>query len=103
MLNEYQDYESAIKIFQKVLSAIEHTDDEFLKAKTCYFLYAIYTNWNDLDNTLLYADKAVEAARKSGDKNLLSNAYSALAVAYTYKYDIYGDKQDRSEERRVGN
>lgn len=94
MLNEYQDYESAIKIFQKVLSAIEHTDDEFLKAKTCYFLYAIYTNWNDLDNTLLYADKAVEAARKSGDKNLLSNAYSALAVAYTYKYDIYGDKQD---------
>lgn len=94
ILHEYQDYESAIRIFQRVLSAIEHTDDEFLKAKTCYFLYAIYTNWNDLDNTLLYAGKAVEAAQKSGDKNLLSNAYSALAVAYTYQYDIHGDKQD---------
>lgn len=94
LLNEYEEYEQAIQLFQAVLSLSEHFDDDFLKAKTCYLLYSIYTNWNDLDNTLRYAAKSVASAKKSGDKNLLSNAYSALAVAYTYKYDQHKDKSD---------
>lgn len=94
LLSYEEDYKTAIKSFQKVLSSVENTDDEFLKAKTYYLLYTIYMNWNDVDNTLLYAEKAVAASLKSGDKNLLSNTYSALAVAYTYKYDADKKKQD---------
>ena len=94
MLHSYQDYEAAIKSFQRALSLIEHTDEEFLKAKIYYNLYSIYTNWNDLDNTFLYANEAVNAAQKSGDKSLLANSYSALAVAYTYRYDTHQKKED---------
>ncbi len=94
MLHSYQDYEAAIKSFQRALSIIEHTDEEFLKAKICYNLYSIYTNWNDLDNTFLYANEAVKSAQKSGDKSLLANSYSALAVAYTYRYDAHRKTED---------
>lgn len=95
ILLSYQDYGAAIKVFQQVESAVENTDEELLKGKTYYNLYTIYTNWNDLENTMLYANKAVEAGQRSGDRNFLSNAYSALAVAYTYQYDASKNKEDR--------
>ncbi|PVH25444.1 hypothetical protein DC487_11070 [Sphingobacterium corticibacter] len=94
MLNSYQDYEAAIKSFQRTLSIVEDTNEEFLKAKIYYNLYSIYTNWNDMENSFLYANEAVKSAHKSGDKSLLSNAYSALAVAYTYRYDAHHNKDD---------
>lgn len=94
ILHSYNDAEGAIKMFQKALSGSENTDDEILKTKIYYGLYSIYTDWNDMGNTFLYADKAVESAKKSGDNNLLSNAYSALAVAYTYRYDSLGHRED---------
>ena len=79
--------ETAVSHALRALSLIEQTDgDLFLEFKIYYQLYGVYTEWNDLPNSKKYAEKAVEASLKSGNKNDLSNAYSAMAVVYTYIY-----------------
>lgn len=88
LADSYNDYKKAMTHGLSCLSLMEKEKPDFyLEFKLNYLLYGIYTEWNDLENTLKYAEKAVESALKSNNKNNLSNAYSALAVAYTYKYD----------------
>lgn len=81
------DSQNALKAFQKVASILENTHDYSLLTKTYYNLYSIFSNLNDTENTLLYTQKMIKSALLSRDKNLLSNSYTALAVAYTLKYD----------------
>lgn len=81
------DDKKAMPHFLKSLSLLEQTKGDLkLEFKLYYKLYSIYTEWNDLQNSKKYAEKSVEAALKSGNKNDLSNAYSAMAVVYTYQY-----------------
>ncbi|MGJ1367630.1 helix-turn-helix transcriptional regulator [Sphingobacterium spiritivorum] len=93
--NTLGEYENAIKLAQVLLPEIEKQPDEvLLKAKLNYILYGIYSEWNDAENTTLYAKKAITFAEMSGHKNMMSSAYSALAVCYAYKYEKTGDIKD---------
>lgn len=90
----FKDYENALKVLQKALDIAEKSTDEFIKAKIYYQFYSIYSHWNDKDNSFYYAKMAVDSAEKSGDPNLISNTYAALAVCYTYKYTTDQKKED---------
>ncbi len=82
------DYKKAMKDGVKSLSLLEETKgNSLLEFKINYQLYGIYTEWNDLENSKKYAQKAIESALQSGNKNDLSNAYSAMAVVNTYIYE----------------
>ncbi|SDC48406.1 helix-turn-helix transcriptional regulator [Niabella drilacis] len=77
-----------VTLCQQILKDVEPSGkDPFLLAKCYYYLYAVYTMYNDFSKSLYYASKAAEAAAAAGDLNLLSSAYSALAVVYPYRYD----------------
>jgi TPR repeat protein len=65
-----------------------------LEFRLYYLLYGTYTTWNDLKNSFKYARKSIEQAEKSGNKNQLSNAYTALATAYTYQYEKTNSRED---------
>lgn len=81
------NYQHAMKITLEALSLLEKKETDFnLEFKLYYTLYGIYTEWNDADNTMKYAKKLIETAQSTGNKNNLSNAYSAMAVVYTYRY-----------------
>ncbi|MBE4950903.1 helix-turn-helix transcriptional regulator [Chryseobacterium culicis] len=87
--------ESTIKLVQKTLPLVEKQPSEImLNAKLNYLLYGIYTEWNDAENATKYAKKAIELAEKSGNKNLLSSAYSALAICYSFRYEKTEDLKD---------
>jgi len=93
--NSFEDYKKAMALALKSLTAIDsHGQDYNLSFKLYYMLYGIYTNWNDLPNTMKYAQLALEYAKLSDNKNNESNAYSILAVAYTYKYEKSKKKED---------
>lgn len=81
------DYKKAMNYGLHTLSLLEESQgNPLLEFKANYLLYGIYTEWNDLANSKKYAQKAIVAAVKSGNKNDLSNAYSAMGVVYTYSY-----------------
>lgn len=81
------DYKKAMNYGLKSLSLLEETKgNPLLEFKINYQLYGIYTEWNDLENSKKYAQNAIKAALRSGNKNDLSNAYSAMAVVNTYVY-----------------
>ncbi|WP_312302463.1 hypothetical protein [Chryseobacterium sp.] len=93
--NALGESEHTIKLIQKTLPEVEKMPSEILlNAKLNYLLYGIYTEWNDAENATLYAKKAVELAQKSGNKNMLSSAYSAMAVCYYFPYEKTGDLND---------
>lgn len=93
--NTLGESENTIKLIQKALPMVEKYPSEIiLNAKLNYLLYGIYTEWNDAENATRYAKKAIELAEKSGNKNLLSSAYSALAVSYSFQYEKTGDLKD---------
>lgn len=82
-----EDYKTAMNHGLNSLSILEETKgNALLEFKIYYQLYGIYTEWNDLENSKRFAQKAIETALMSGNKNDLSNAYSAMAVVYTYEY-----------------
>lgn len=93
--NALGEYENTMKLIQKTLPDVEKIPSEaLLNAKLNYLLYGIHSEWNDAKNATLYAQKAIELAQKSGNKNMLSSAYSAMAVCYYFPYEKTGDLQD---------
>lgn len=93
--NALAEPENTIKLIQKTLPLVEKQPSEImLNAKLNYLLYGIYTEWNDAENATKYAKKAIELSEKSGNKNLLSSAYSALAVSYSFQYEKTGNQKD---------
>ncbi len=93
--NTLGEPENTIKLIQKALPLVEKQPSEtMLNAKLNYLLYGVYTEWNDAENATKYAKKSIELAEKSGNKNLLSSAYSALAVCYSFRYEKTGDLKD---------
>ncbi|WP_045493593.1 helix-turn-helix transcriptional regulator [Chryseobacterium sp. StRB126] len=93
--NTLGESENTIKLIQKTLPQVEKLPSEvLLNAKLNYLLYGIHSEWNDAKNATVYAQKAVELAQKSGSKNMLSSAYSAMAVCYYFPYEKTGDLKD---------
>ena len=91
----FENFRKAVAHLQQSLSLLESTTGDMdLEFKINYLLYATYTGWNDEKNTHKYANTCVAVAQKSGNKNQLSNAYAALAVAYTYSYDRSQREED---------
>ncbi|WP_185289269.1 hypothetical protein [Chryseobacterium lactis] len=93
--NTLGESERTIKLIQKTLPQVEKMPSEtLLNAKLNYLLYGIYTEWNDAENATRYAKKAIELTEKTDNKNMLSSAYSALAVSYSFHYEKTGDLKD---------
>ena len=93
--NTLGESENTMKLIQKTLPQVEKLPSEILlNAKLNYLLYGIHSEWNDAKNATLYAQKSVELAQKSGNKNMLSSAYSAMAVCYYFTYEKTGDLKD---------
>lgn len=93
--NALGESENTMRLIQKTLPQVEKLPSEvLLNAKLNYLLYGIHSEWNDAKNATLYAQKAVELAQKSGNKNMLSSAYSAMAVCYYFPYEKTGDLKD---------
>lgn len=89
------DVEKAMAYGIETLMLLEQSqEDLYLEFKQNYILYGIFTEWNDLDSSKKYLNKAIDSALKSGNKNDLSNAYTAMAVIYTYAYDRSKQKDD---------
>ncbi|KMQ65216.1 hypothetical protein ACM46_11360 [Chryseobacterium angstadtii] len=89
------EYKKSTTYLLKSISLLEKTEgDPMLEFKLYYLLYGTYTTWSDLKNSFKYARKCIEQAEKSGNKNQLSNAYTALATAYTYQYEKSNKKED---------
>ncbi|PZP45709.1 MAG: hypothetical protein DI598_12975 [Pseudopedobacter saltans] len=85
----YSEYKKVADVSVKGLALLDNKYPQNFEMfyKFNYMLYMVYTEWNDLDNTYKYADKSIEYAQKSGNMSFLSNAYLAMGVAYTYKYN----------------
>lgn len=93
--NTLGESENTIKLIQKILPEVEkHPSEVLLNAKLNYLLYGIHSELNDAENATRYAQKAIELAQKSGNKNMLSSAYSALAVCYSFRHEKTGDLKD---------
>jgi DNA-binding CsgD family transcriptional regulator len=93
--NVLGESENTIKLIQKTLPEVEKYPSEILlNAKLNYLLYGIYAEWNDAKSATQYAQKAIDLAQKSGNKNMLSSAYSAMAVCYSFRYDKTKDLKD---------
>ncbi|SDJ65389.1 helix-turn-helix transcriptional regulator [Chryseobacterium jejuense] len=93
--NTLGESENTMKLIQKILPEVEKQPSEILlNAKLNYLLYGIHSEWNDAKNATLYAQKATELAQKSGNKNMLSSAYSAMAVCYYFPFEKTGDLKD---------
>lgn len=91
----FEDYKKAMSMALESLALVDsHGKGYNLTFKLYYMLYGIYTNYNDLNNSMKYAQLALKSALSSGNKNNVSNAYSALAVAYTYQYEKSEKKED---------
>ena len=81
------DNEVTIQWLHQALDQIEDKEKEAdLTARIYYLLYGVYTEWNDEVQSLNYANKALEYAVKSKNRNVIANAYSALAVVYSLQY-----------------
>jgi len=82
------DPEGTLKYLQLALSNIPDQEKEaLLTARIYYLLYGIYTEWNDEQKSLAYIRKALSFAKKSSNKNMLANAYSAISVVYAFRYE----------------
>lgn len=93
--NTLGESENTIKLIQKTLPQVEKLPAEILlNAKLNYLLYGIHSERDDAENATKYAQKAVDLAQKSGNKNMLSSAYSALAVCYSFRYEKTKDLKD---------
>lgn len=93
--DSYGEYKKAMLLALESLALVDaYGKDYNLTFKLYYMLYSIYTNYNDLNNSMKYAQLCVKFAISSANKNNISNAYSALAVAYTYQYDKTQKKED---------
>lgn len=93
--NTLGEYENTMKLIQKILPQVEKLPSEvLLNTKLNYLLYGIHSEWNDAKNATLYAQRSVELAQKSGNKNMLSSAYSAMAVCYYFPYEKSGNLKD---------
>ncbi|MDR2146622.1 MAG: tetratricopeptide repeat protein [Tannerella sp.] len=85
--NTIYDSENAVKSLHEALSKIPDQEKESLLASRIYYqLYAVYSEWNDDEKSFEYAQKSIEFAAKSGNKNQLANSYTALAVVYASLY-----------------
>lgn len=85
--NSIGNYEQAIKGIQKILPNVEKMPNELILAtKLNYILYGIHSNWDDVPNATKYAEKAIFYAQKTKNKNLLSSAFSAMAVCKNYVF-----------------
>ena len=82
LMSSYHDMDGASKHFHALEKALGATKNYTLLAKTYYFLYGISSHYNDVPSTLRYARKVLETAEKDKNYNLISNAYSALAVGH---------------------
>ncbi len=81
------DFENCLKTVQQFLPELDKLPNEYsLKSKSNYLLYGVHATWNDAKNSILYAQKSLEYAEKSGDKNLLVTTYANLGVAESLKY-----------------
>lgn len=90
----FDEREKAMPYLVKILSVLDRSQkDYYLEYKSNYLIYSIYSDWDDVENSLKYANKCVEIAKKSGNKNSLCYAYTALAVAYTNKVDFQQQQQ----------
>jgi len=88
------DSERCVKLIHAALSKIPDPNKEaLLTARIYYLLYGVYTEWNDESKSLYYAQQAVTYAEKSGNKNMLANAYAAIAVVFSYKYEAQHKKE----------
>lgn len=82
------DQKGTLKSLNLALSNIPDQDKEsLLTARIYYFLYGLYTEWNDEQKSLEYIHKALLFAQKSSNKNMLANVYSATSVVYTFRYE----------------
>lgn len=85
---ELSEFDKSVENLLKTLSSIPSLEEEpYLASRMYYILYCIYTEWNDEKKSYDYSLKSIEYAEKSGNKNMLANAYNALSVSYTYKYN----------------
>lgn len=85
--NTVYDKDNATKNLHTALSKInDYEKESLIVARIYYLLYTVYSEWDDEQESIAYAQKAITYAQKSGNKNQLVNAYSALAVAYKFKH-----------------
>lgn len=87
--------EMVVKYCQEILKEAEPDNkDQFLQGRCYYYLYTVYTNYNDFEKSFYYAKKTAMIAGEIADMELLSSACSALGVVYTYRYDREKNKYD---------
>lgn len=85
----------AVELLNQILEIAENDERELtLITRTNYFLYALFSNVDDIENSLKYADNVVSYALKTGNKNDLANGYLALATCSMLKYKKDNRKED---------
>ncbi len=90
----FQDLKKSMEHTLSAVSSAENQKDFEIEFKLNYMLYSLYTNWNDLQKSMKYAQASVVSAKASNNKNYLSNAYSIMAVAHSYLYAKTKKKED---------
>lgn len=96
-LFEYmENREKAHAKYTKALSRIEDREDLPLLRSTLYYqLYALFIEWNELDQAKSHIQHVIENAESISPKNMLANAYSGKAMVYSYYLDESKSRQDR--------
>lgn len=92
------DNKATIQWLHKALNQLDNQESEAdLLARIYYLLYGVYTEWNDEVQALNYANKTLEYAIIGKNKNIVANAYNALAVVYSFQYEKTGDQNKRDQ------
>lgn len=63
------------------------TVDFFTQTLLNYKLYALYSDWDEVDKMRFYIDEALKIALKSGDYNLMANVYNGVSSTFLVEFD----------------
>lgn len=80
--------DKAIENGKEALKINQSSDDFFTNYLLNYKLYAIYSDWSEVDKMKFYINQAIKIAEKSRDYNAMSNAYNGASSTCLSEYEI---------------
>jgi signal transduction histidine kinase len=101
MVYQRSNYDEALQLFKKALTAAQETTDKNLAGKTAYIIAVVYTRKGDYNEALPYNDFAIKYYLESGNETGLANCYVASARINYHRGNIRQSLKDNYAALRL--